>query len=222
MGLFQRNIYANDTPLYEIVDTKDQDGSSLSIRTLLIVGLGNVGKEYSGTRHNIGFEAVDHFANKQGFPGWTISKDRKCAETTMTIGSSRVILCKPTTYMNLSGEALQAMQRFYKVANSSTLAVYDEVDINFGQIRTRVGGGAAGHNGVKSLVQHNGEDFGRVRIGVGPKRPARIDLADFVLAKFTKKEQENLSLLLTEASDLLNEYCYSKGQILEETRTFII
>lgn len=191
-------------------------------KTLLIVGLGNIGKEYDGTRHNIGFAVLDHFAEKQGFPSWTVSKDRKCAETSMTIGSARVILCKPTTFMNLSGEALGAVQHYYKIANSSTLVVYDEADIDFGQIRTRKGGSAAGHNGVKSLIQHCGEDFGRVRIGVGPKKPAQIELADFVLSKLSKKEQENLLLLFQETNSLLSEYCYSTGQLLEETRSFII
>jgi PTH1 family peptidyl-tRNA hydrolase len=191
-------------------------------KTLLIIGLGNIGKEYEGTRHNIGFAVIDNFAEKQGFPGWTVAKDRKCAETSMTVGSSRVILCKPTTFMNLSGEALQAMQQFYKIPNSSTLAIYDEVDVDFGQIRTRLGGGAAGHNGIKSLIQHNGEDFGRLRIGIGPKKPAQIDLADFVLGKFTKKEQDDISMLLRETNSLLSEYAYSGGQLLEETRTFLI
>lgn len=191
-------------------------------KVLLIIGLGNIGKEYTGTRHNIGFEVVEYFAQKQDFPGWTVNKDRKCAETSKTLGSARVILCKPTTFMNLSGEALQAIQQFYKIANSSTLAVYDEADIDFGQIRTRKGGGAAGHNGVKSLIQHNGEDFGRVRIGVGPKKPAQIDLADFVLSKFSKKEQDDLDLLLQESNSLLSEYSHSGGQLLDETRSFII
>lgn len=190
-------------------------------KTLLIVGLGNVGSEYDGTRHNIGFAVLDSFADKFEFPGWTASKDRKCAETTLTIGQSRIILCKPTTFMNLSGEAMQAMQHYYKVANSSTVAVYDEADIDFGQIRTRKGGGAAGHNGVKSLIQHNGEDFGRIRVGVGPKKPAQIDLADFVLGKFSEKEQDNMDLLLQEMNSLLSEYCYSGGELLEETRSFI-
>jgi len=213
MALFVKRPVMGDTAALYTTGTE---------KTLLVIGLGNVGKEYDGTRHNIGFAILDYFADKQGFPAWTISKDRGCAETSHTIGSCRVILCKPTTFMNNSGEALQSIQHFYKIANSSTLAVYDEVDIDFGQVRTRIGGGAAGHNGVKSLIQHNGEDFGRLRIGVGPKKPAQIDLADFVLSKFGKKELENLSSLFQETNSMLSEYCYGNGQLLEETRSFII
>jgi len=190
-------------------------------KTVLLIGLGNPGKEYDGTRHNIGFQVLDHFAEKQDFPGWTVNKDRKCAETSMTIGQSRVILCKPQTFMNLSGEAAEAMQHYYKIANSSTVAVYDEADIDFGQIRTRKGGSAAGHNGVKSLIQRLGDDFGRIRIGVGPKKPEQMDLADFVLAKFAKKELEGINLLLTETNSLLSEYSHSGGQLYEETRSFL-
>ncbi len=212
MALFVKRPNIGDTAnLYTVGEEKK----------LLIVGLGNIGKEYIGTRHNIGYEVLDYFAGKQGFPDWVVNKDRKCAETSLTIGSSRVYLCKPTTFMNLSGEAVQAMQHFYKIANSSTLAVYDEVDVDFSQIRTRKGGSAAGHNGVKSLITHCGEDFGRLRVGVGPKKPAQMDLADFVLSKFTKAQSAELSLLLTESNSLLSEYAHSGGQLLEETRAFI-
>ena len=103
-----------------------------------------------------------------------------------------------------------------------TLAVYDELDIDFGQIRTRGGGGAAGHNGVKSLIQHCGEDFGRMRIGIGPKKPEQIDSADFVLASFSAAEKKKLPLLLQEANSILSEYCYGDGQLVTETRTFIV
>ena len=190
--------------------------------TLLIVGLGNVGKDYDDTRHNVGFKIIDNFAHKQDFPGWTENKSRKCAETSHTLGSARVVLCKPTTFMNNSGEAVQAMQQFYKVPNSTTFVIYDEADIDFGQIRMRNGGGSAGHNGVKSLIQHIGEDFDRIRIGVGPKKPAQMDLADFVLQKFSKKQQEDMKLLLQESNAILTEYCYGNGELLEETRSFII
>jgi peptidyl-tRNA hydrolase, PTH1 family len=213
MGLFQRRpIIGDNAPLYTTGMQK----------TLLIVGLGNIGKDYEGTRHNIGFDVIDHFAEKQGFPGWTVKKDLFCAETSHTLGSARVILCKPTTFMNESGKAVQAMQRFYKIANSSTLVVHDELDIDYGQIRTRLGGGAAGNNGIKSLIQNCGEDFGRVRIGIGPKKPAQIESADFVLSKFSSKEKEQLSLLRQETNSILSEYCYGNGELITETRTFIL
>lgn len=213
MAFFQkRPIVGDNAPLYTTGMQK----------TLLIIGLGNIGTQYDDTRHNIGFSVLDHFAEKHDFPGWTVKKDLRCAESSHTIGSSRVILCKPTTFMNDSGEAMQQLQHFYKIANSSTLAVYDELDIDFGHIRTRVGGSPAGHNGVKSLIQHCGEDFGRMRIGIGPKKPAQIDSADFVLAQFSKPQQKQLKLLLQESNSILSEYCYNSGELVAETRSFIV
>lgn len=188
-------------------------------RTLLIIGLGNKGKEYDGTRHNIGFAAVDELASKQDFDPWMEKKDLKCFLTSTTIGNSRVILIKPTTFMNLSGEAVQAVAHFYKVPNQQILAVYDELDIPFGQIRTRNGGSAAGHNGVKSLIQHTGEDFARVRIGI--QAETKMETSDFVLAKFSKAEQAQLPALLKETTAILTEYIHG-GQLFQETRSFLI
>jgi PTH1 family peptidyl-tRNA hydrolase len=214
MGLFQRDQTdkASHAPLYTLSQNS----------TLLIVGLGNIGKEYQDTRHNIGFVAVEHFATKQEFPSWIAKKDLKCQLTTRTLGDSRVILVKPTTLMNNSGEAVQAVQRFYRVDNALTLLVYDELDIDFGLIRTRMGGSAAGHNGVKSVIQHAGEETGRVRIGIGPKQPAQIDSADYVLAKFSKEQQDHLEALKRETNSLLTEYVFSKGELPADTRTFIV
>jgi peptidyl-tRNA hydrolase, PTH1 family len=213
MGLFQRRpIVGDNLPLYTTGEQK----------TVLIVGLGNIGEEYEGTRHNIGFAVLDYFAEKQGFDNWLVKKELHCALAQHTLGSARVILCKPTTFMNESGRALQAVQHFYKIANSSTLAVYDELDIDFGQIRTRVGGSAAGHNGVKSLIQHCEDDFGRVRIGIGPKKPEQMDSADFVLGKFSADEKKQLPLLLQETNSLLSEYAYANGALTTETRSFIL
>jgi peptidyl-tRNA hydrolase, PTH1 family len=213
MALFQRRpILGDQAPLY----------TTGMQQTLLIVGLGNLGKEYLGTRHNIGFEVLDFFARKHVFPEWISKKDLKSLFTQQVVGSNRIILCKPTTFMNLSGEAVQAVQHYFKVANSSTLVVCDELDIDFGQIRTRVGGSAAGHNGIKSVIQHCGEDFGRVRIGIGPKKPAQMNSADFVLAHFSEAEQESMPLLMQEANSLLSEYAHSEGSIPSDTRSFIL
>lgn len=213
MGLFERKINVGDNaPLYTTGINK----------TLLIVGLGNVGNEYEGTRHNIGFAVLDYFSEKHGFEAWHVKKDLYCAFSSHTIGSSRVILCKPTTLMNNSGQAMQAVQKYFKVTNSATLAVYDELDIRFGQIRTRRGGTSAGHNGIKSLISHCGEDFARLRIGIGPKKPAQIDSADFVLSTFSKTQEKNIALLLREANAILSEYVYGEGTLLEETRSFLI
>lgn len=189
-----------------------------SNKTILIIGLGNVGKDYIGTRHNIGFDALDAFAKINDFPGWVNKKDLKCDLSIANQGESRVILCKPTTFMNASGEAAQTVQHFYKVYNQNTLAVYDELAIDFGQIRARLGGSDAGHNGVKSLINYIGEDFNRLRIGVGSELATKAEAADFVLGKFSKDEQSKIPLILNEVSTMLSEYIFG-GELPHDTRT---
>jgi PTH1 family peptidyl-tRNA hydrolase len=189
-------------------------------KTLLIVGLGNLGPSYELTRHNIGFMCLDEFARLSSFDPWTHKTDFKCHLTMQTINDTRVILCKPTTYMNLSGEAVQAVAHFYKVSNERIIAVHDELAIDFGYIRTRVGGSSAGHNGIKSLTQHCGQGYGRVRIGIGPKTPDQIDSADYVLQKFSTAEQNVLPKLLREVSAILSEYTYGSA-ITADTRSFL-
>ncbi|HSX46803.1 MAG TPA: aminoacyl-tRNA hydrolase [Patescibacteria group bacterium] len=190
-------------------------------KTVLIIGLGNVGKEYEGTRHNIGFACVDRLAESQDFASWTEKKDLKATVTTGTVGDTRVVLAKPNTMMNLSGEAVQAVSHFYKVNPQDTVIVHDELDIDFGQIRTRMGGSSAGNNGIKSVMQHLGEDFGRVRVGIGPKQPEQMDSADFVLAKFSSKEQKQLKNLFQESTAVLTEFIYA-SQLPVETRNFLV
>ncbi len=213
MALFQRkpDVGGSNIPIYSLGLNK----------SILIVGLGNVGKKYIGTRHNIGFDCIDALAVSQGIDTWANKKDLKIIEATGNVGDSRVILCKPTTFMNNSGEAVQAVAHFYKIEPANILVVHDELDIDFGQIRTRMGGSDAGHNGIKSLVQHIGEGFGRVRIGLGPKKPSAMDSADFVLAKFNDKEQKQLKNLLQESTSIITEYIHS-GTINPETRNFIV
>jgi len=212
MALFQKKPEASSNlPIYTIGLGK----------TLLIVGLGNPGKQYDGTRHNIGFACVDNLAIKLDFPEWVTKKDLKCLLSQQTIADNRVILIKPTTFMNLSGEAVQAVQNFYKIPLSQITAVYDELDIDFGQIRTRVGGSSAGHNGAQSLIDHLGEDFGRVRVGIHNKIANKADGADFVLGKFTKDEQTHVPALLREVTALLSEYIHGQP-ITADTRSFIV
>jgi PTH1 family peptidyl-tRNA hydrolase len=209
MALFQRKPQEiSQTPLYSIGANK----------TVLIIGLGNPEQKYDGTRHNIGFAVIDEFAVKNDFPAWIVKKDLKCHLSTTNMGETRVILCKPTTFMNKSGEAAQAVQHFYRVYNQSTLAVYDELAIQFGQLRTRLGGSDAGHNGVKSLIQHIGDDFGRLRIGVGNDVSSKDNAAEFVLGKFSKKEQELLPKVLKESGVLITEFIFG-GQLPHETRS---
>ncbi len=207
MAFFQKKPdVSSSAPLYTL-------GSH---RTVLIIGLGNPGKEYTGTRHNIGFATLDHFAEQNNFPDWVDKGDLKCQVAAQNLGEARVILCKPTTFMNASGEAAQAIQHFYRLYNQQTLAVYDELAIKFGQIRTRVGGADAGHNGVKSLIAHLGDDFGRLRIGVSGELASRQDAANLVLAKFSKEEKTRLPAILKETSVLLIDYIFS-GELTNQT-----
>lgn len=222
MGLFQRRVFSEDTPLYEVVDSATQVSTPLDGKTLLVVGLGNIGKKYDGTRHNIGFSIIDNFAQLNGFDDFKTKKDFNADLSDKILGSTKVILAKPNTLMNNSGQAVQAIQQFYKITNANTFVIHDELDIKFGQIRLRHGGGPAGHNGIKSLIEHCGEEFGRMRIGVGPKRPDEIDSADFVLGKFNKDESQLLKQLLQESNSILSEYCYGDGLFLEETRSFLV
>jgi len=190
-------------------------------KTVLVVGLGNIGEKFDDTRHNIGFASVDTFAASQDFEKWIVKTDFGCLFSNATLGNTRVIVIKPTTLMNLSGEAVQAVSAFYKIEPQGIVVVHDELDIPLGQIRTRVSGGSAGHNGVKSIIQHIGEDFGRVRVGIGPKSPEEMDSAAFVLAKFSAAEQANLKLVTNEVSAILTEYIFG-GQLPHETRSVIV
>jgi PTH1 family peptidyl-tRNA hydrolase len=216
MALFQRNPHADrqHQPLFSIGMNK----------TTLIVGLGNIGKEYDGTRHNIGFACLDAFASSHDFEPWTDKKDLKSIISSATLGDTRVILCKPTTFMNLSGEAVQKVAHFYKITAEQIIIVHDDLDVPFGQIRMRVGGGSAGNNGIKSIIQHFGQTdaqlIGRVRIGITGEKPAKMDAADYVLARFSKTEQEHLNTLEREVTSILTEAVFSH-QLPHDTRSFI-
>jgi PTH1 family peptidyl-tRNA hydrolase len=214
MGLFQRRPQVSD-PIQLHYTTGMQ-------KTVLLVGLGNPGKEYTGTRHNIGFDCLDAFVAKtEGMGEWTDKKSLKCQLVSGQVGQTRVYAIKPETFMNNSGEAVRAAADYYKIPYDKIIIIHDELDIKFGSIRTRSGGSAAGHNGVKSVIQHVGEDTGRIRIGIGPKKPAQIDSSDFVLAKFADKEKEQLANLKREVTAMLSEYLFSL-KLPTETRDFIV
>ncbi len=215
MGLFLRHRDENTgqhlAPAYTIGSEK----------SLVIVGLGNHEKEYDSTRHNIGFAALDTFAELNDMPAWATKKDLKCLLSQHTLGDTRVILIKPTTFMNRSGEAVQAVLKFYKIPVQNTIIVHDELDLPFGLIRTQKGGGAAGHNGVKSVIEHCGDEFGRVRIGIKNELRSRMDGADFVLGKFTAEEQAHMKALTQEVSAILSEAIFGNG-LVPETRQFLV
>lgn len=213
MGLFTNKPQATDTITFFSTGLQ---------KSLLLVGLGNPGTEYDLTRHNIGFDALDAFVDKNSDMGdWQTKKDLKCLLSSGTMGQNRIIAIKPTTFMNLSGEAVQATAQFYKVALENIVVIHDDLDVDFGQIRMRIGGSAAGNNGIKSVSQHLGEEYGRVRIGIGPKNPPQIDSADFVLQKLNKDEQLQLDNLKRETNAILSEFVYG-GRLPHETRSFIV
>ena len=166
----------------------------------LIIGLGNPGKEYENTRHNVGFEVIDAIADKYNI-AVTERKHRAFCGKGLVAGQ-KVILVKPQTYMNLSGESVRSVLDFYKVDEESELIViYDDVSLGVGQLRIRKKGSAGGHNGIKNIILHTGgQKFPRVRVGVGEK-PADYDLADYVLGHFSKEDQKLMDEAFKEAAD---------------------
>ena len=213
MALFQRNTNTSTVTQYYTIGQH---------KTVLIVGLGNIGSEYDLTRHNVGFYCLDAFvAAREEMSPWLEKKDLKCHFASGRFGDTQVVAIKPTTLMNNSGEAVQAAGHFYKIPESHVLVIHDELDIPFGQIRLRTGGSSAGHNGIKSITNAISEDYGRIRIGIGPKRPEAIDSADFVLQRFDTTEQAQLTNLTQEVISIVTEYIYG-GQLPNETRNFVV
>ena len=151
-------------------------------KPVLVVGLGNPGAEYVNTRHNIGFMAVDAIAGD----GATWKKEKNALTCSATINGRRVIFAKPQTYMNNSGMAVLALMTFYKVPVENIIVIHDDMDLKIGEMREKVGGGSAGHNGIKSIDANVGRDYKRIRIGIGHPRDfdMPIDPADWVLGRF--------------------------------------
>ena len=164
----------------------------------LWVGLGNPGAKYAANRHNIGFMAVDRIAADHGFAPWKKGFQGQVSEG--RFGSAKVILLKPETFMNLSGQAVRAAADFYKIPVAAITVFHDELDLAPGRVRLKQGGGHAGHNGLRSIHQHMGEAYGRVRLGIG--HPGDKDrVAGYVLSDFAKAEGVWLDDLLRGLSD---------------------
>ena len=157
--------------------------------TWLIAGLGNPGDPYENTRHNAGFRVIDELAERGNFP---VQKLKFHALTnTAVIGGQGVLVMKPVTFMNLSGEAVGEAARFYKIPPDHVLVVSDDVDLPLGKLRIRKSGSAGGHNGLKSIIQHLGTDqFPRLKVGVGHKPHPDYDMADWVLGKFQGEDKK--------------------------------
>lgn len=171
---------------------------------LLIVGLGNPGREYAGNRHNVGFDCVDLLAEKHGI---SLDKSQHKARLGMgQVAGRHAILLKPQTYVNDSGEAVGAVARYYKVAPGDVLVIYDDLDLPQGTIRLRPGGSSGGHNGIKSIIEHLGtQAFPRVRIGIG-RPPGRMEPKDYVLQDFSAAEREAMAEVFDRVVDAVETF----------------
>lgn len=165
---------------------------------LLFVGLGNPGTKYAKNRHNIGFMALDRIAEDHGFGPWKQKFQAELCEG--RVGTEKVILLKPMTFMNLSGQSVGEAMRFYKLTPEDITVFHDELDLAPGKVRVKMGGGHAGHNGLRSIHQHIGEQYQRVRLGIG--HPGRKELvAHYVLQDFAKADAEWLDDLMRGLGD---------------------
>lgn len=165
----------------------------------ILVGLGNPGREYARTRHNVGFMLIDRLAVRLDAQGMRLQSD--AIVTTARLEDRKILLAKPQTYMNLSGRAVQSLARFYKTPLTNLLVAYDDLDLPLGSLRLRPGGGPGGQKGMASTLEMLGsQDVARLRIGIG-RPPGRMDPAAYVLQKFNERELETVSEVLTQAED---------------------
>lgn len=183
---------------------KEQTDIDESQNPFILAGLGNPGREYRETRHNIGFMVIDAFASRHGIK--LIKVQNKAIISTGQYSSHKIILVKPQTYMNLSGQSVSALVRYYKIGYSDLIVVHDDVDLPFGTTRIRPGGGSAGQKGIASIIQQLGtQDFPRLRMGIG-RPPGQMQASDYVLEPFQKAEREFLREFIDRAVDALE--CY--------------
>lgn len=182
----------------------------------LIVGLGNPGKEYENTRHNLGFLVVRAFADHHN---WTFKKERdfKGELARGAYGEQKVTLLLPTTYMNLSGDSVRKVCDFYKIALEDLIIVTDDIALPFGVLRFRERGSAGGHNGLKSIESQLGtQEYPRLRVGIGDREHGLLE--DYVLSTFSKDEKEKLPEVIDQAAEFLKNWLEQKKEIYEETK----
>lgn len=170
----------------------------------LVVGLGNPGGEYARNRHNAGFLVADLLARRVGAKfGRARRAATEVAEGFLRPGGPKVVIAKPTTYMNLLGTPTASLAAFYKIPAARIVAVHDDLDLDFGTVRAKIGGGEGGHNGLRSMSKFLGtKDYARVRFGIG-RPPGRMDPADYVLSDFSAAERKELDFLVDRAADMV-------------------
>lgn len=173
--------------------------------TWLIVGLGNMGEQYEGTRHNVGFDVIDEIADQLDIPVQRLKY--KALTNTALLGGEKVLLMKPVTYMNLSGEAVEQAAAFFKVPPEHILILSDEVALPPGKLRIRASGSAGGHNGLKNIISHlHSDQFPRIRVGVGQKPRPDYDMADWVLGKPQGEDRKNIDDAVKRAAQAVELY----------------
>jgi PTH1 family peptidyl-tRNA hydrolase len=167
---------------------------------LLIIGLGNPGKEYARTRHNAGFLLVDYLKEKYAFPDFEFNKKLNCETSKKAAANGEVMLIKPQTFMNESGRAIRAVLDFYKIKPENMVVLHDEIDLPLGTYKITNNSSSAGHNGVQDIIDHIGtQNFRRIRVGIANEDlRAKIEPGDFVLQKFTDEELSEISALFPE------------------------
>lgn len=178
--------------------------------TKLIIGLGNSGEKYTNTRHNAGFLAIDALNMHDTLGTFTHKKKLYSDVVEGRIGQTKVIAAKPTTFMNISGKAVLALQDYYKLDASQILIIHDDIDLEFSKIRTRKGGGTGGHNGLKSIDNAIGDEYTRIKIGISNEYREKIDASDFVLQQFTKDELLQLQHAWPKVIDLIHTFIESE------------
>lgn len=170
---------------------------------MLIIGLGNIGTKYENTRHNVGFQCVDFIHQNWKGVTWNEEKKFHAFISQIIIKGKKIILAKPTTFMNLSGEAVKKLSNYFKIKPEEIIIIYDDLDLPFGSIRIRKKGGPGTHNGMKSIVEHlKTENFPRIRIGI-ESREKKTEATGYVLAQWSKKEQKELKKTFEKAQDAL-------------------
>ena len=165
---------------------------------LLLAGLGNPGAKYENNRHNVGYMAVDEIVRRHSFGPWSTKFQGRVSEG--RLGSEKVLVLKPTTLMNLSGQSVGEAMRFYKLAHEDVVVIHDELDLAPGKMKVKKGGGSAGNNGIKSVTQHIGADYRRVRIGIGHPGD-KNKVASYVLRDFAKADRDWLADLIDAIAD---------------------
>jgi peptidyl-tRNA hydrolase, PTH1 family len=177
--------------------SKESGGKPRSDRRA-VVGLGNPGPRYEGTRHNIGAIVLEELLNRTG--ARLKSHKSGCLVAEARLAGQGAVLARPTSYMNESGRPVASLVRYFKVATEHLVVIHDELDVPFGEVRVKLGGGTAGHNGLNSIVPHLGKDFVRIRVGVSRPR-GRQDPADYVLSNFSSSERKELPFVVDRAAE---------------------